>query len=132
MAVRLADLNLNGTGSCASFNFRRAARAVTRFYDQALEPCGIRSTQFTILVGVAKTQPTSISALADVLVIDGNDFFRSPQRASALWRKACQCGVQRKSALCSLWAPITGPIFAANSKDSRTSLSRLRRQRRDE
>src|SRR5258707_5957766 len=83
MAVRLADLNLNGTGSCASFNFRRAARAVTRFYDQALEPCGIRSTQFTILVGVAKTQPTSISALADVLVID-NTTLRSEEHTSEL------------------------------------------------
>src|SRR5258705_7331204 len=77
MTVRLADLNLNGTGSCASFNFRRAARAVTRFYDQALEPCGIRSTQFTILVGIAKTQPTSISALANVLVIDNTTLTRS-------------------------------------------------------
>ena len=77
MLARLSKLNLNGTGSCASFNFRRAARAVTRFYDQALEPCGIRSTQFTILVGVAKTQPTSISALADVLVIDNTTLTRS-------------------------------------------------------
>jgi len=77
MSARLAELNLNGTGSCASFNFRRAARAVTRLYDQALEPCGIRSTQFTILVGVAKTQPTSISALADVLVIDNTTLTRS-------------------------------------------------------
>src|SRR6266403_4195575 len=77
MAVRLADLHINGTGSCASFNFRRAARAVTRFYDQALEPCGIRSTQFTILIGVAKTQPTSISALSDLLVIDRTTLTRS-------------------------------------------------------
>jgi len=77
MAVRLAALNLKGTGSCASFNFRRVARAVTRFYDQALERCGIRSTQFAILVGVAKTQPTSISALADLLVIDSTTLTRS-------------------------------------------------------
>ena len=77
MAVRLAELNLKGTGSCASFNFRRVARTVTRFYDQALERCGIRSTQFTILVGVAKTQPTSISALADLLVIDSTTLARS-------------------------------------------------------
>ena len=67
MSTHLSELNLNGTGSCASFNFRRTARAVTRLYDQAFEPFGIRSTQFTILVGIAKTQPTSISALADVL-----------------------------------------------------------------
>jgi DNA-binding MarR family transcriptional regulator len=77
MPPRLSDLNLNGTGSCASFNFRRATRAVTRLYDQAFEPFGIRSTQFTILVGIAKTQPTSISALADLLNIDRTTLTRS-------------------------------------------------------
>jgi DNA-binding MarR family transcriptional regulator len=73
----LAELNLRGTGSCASFNFRRAARAVTRLYDQAFEPFGIRSTQFSILIGIAKTQPTSISALSDLLVIDRTTLTRS-------------------------------------------------------
>jgi DNA-binding MarR family transcriptional regulator len=77
MPAHLAELDLKGTGSCASFNFRRAARAVTRFYDQALEHCGIRSTQFAILVGVAKTQPSSISALAELLVIDSTTLTRS-------------------------------------------------------
>jgi DNA-binding MarR family transcriptional regulator len=73
----LAELNLRGTGSCASFNFRRAARAVTRLYDQAFEPFGIRSTQFTILIGIAKTQPTSISALSALLIIDRTTLTRS-------------------------------------------------------
>jgi DNA-binding MarR family transcriptional regulator len=77
MPSTLADLNLHGTGSCASFNFRRAARAVTRLYDQAFESFGIRSTQFSILIGIAKTQPTSISALADLLVIDRSTLTRS-------------------------------------------------------
>jgi DNA-binding MarR family transcriptional regulator len=77
MPPRLSGLNLNGTGSCASFNFRRATRAVTRLYDQAFEPFGIRSTQFTILVGIAKTQPTSISALAELLSIDSTTLTRS-------------------------------------------------------
>ena len=77
MAARLSQLNLNGTGTCASFNFRRAARAVTSLYDRAFEPFGIRSTQFSILVGVAKTQPTSISALSELLVIDRTTLTRS-------------------------------------------------------
>jgi DNA-binding MarR family transcriptional regulator len=77
MPAVLSELNLNGTGSCASFNFRRTARAVTRLYDKAFEAFGIRSTQFTILVGVAKTQPTSISALADLLGIDRTTLTRS-------------------------------------------------------
>jgi DNA-binding MarR family transcriptional regulator len=77
MPPRLSELNLHGTGSCASFNFRRAARAVTSLYDRAFEPFGIRSTQFSLLVGIAKTQPTSISALADLLVIDRTTLTRS-------------------------------------------------------
>jgi DNA-binding MarR family transcriptional regulator len=77
MPPRLSQLNLNGTGSCASFNFRRAARAVTSLYDRAFEPFGIRSTQFSILVGIAKTQPTSISALSGLLVIDRTTLTRS-------------------------------------------------------
>lgn len=74
---RLSELNLDGTGSCASFNVRRAARAVTSLYDRAFEPFGIRSTQFSILVGIAKTQPTSISDLSDLLVIDRTTLTRS-------------------------------------------------------
>ena len=77
MPPRPSELNLNGTGSCASFNFRRAARAVTSLYDRAFEPFGIRSTQFSLLVGIAKTQPISISALSDLLVIDRTTLTRS-------------------------------------------------------
>lgn len=77
MKKHLSKLDLSGTGYCASFNFRRTARAVTRLYDMALQESGIRSTQFAILVGIAKDQPISIGALAEVLVIDGTTLTRS-------------------------------------------------------
>ena len=77
MADLFANLDLSGTGFCASFNFRRAARAVTRLYDQALQKFGIRSTQFSILVAVAKFQPVSIGRLAAVLVTDHTTLTRS-------------------------------------------------------
>ena len=70
-------LDLQETGACASFNFRRTARAVTRLFDLAFQGTGIRSTQFAILVGVAKTQPTPIGALAELLVIDSTTLTRS-------------------------------------------------------
>jgi DNA-binding MarR family transcriptional regulator len=69
--------DLTGTGYCASFNFRRTARAVTRLYDMALQESGIRSTQFAILVGIAKNQPVSMGALAEVLIIDSTTLTRS-------------------------------------------------------
>lgn len=73
----LASLDLSGTGSCAAFNFRRTARAVTRLFDLALEPSGIRSTQFAILTAVAKFQPASISRIGDILVLDPTTLTRS-------------------------------------------------------
>ena len=77
MGSTLANLDLRGTGYCASLNFRRTARAVTRMYDTAMQDSGVRSTQFAILVGIAKTQPVSMGKLADVLVIDRTTLTRS-------------------------------------------------------
>jgi DNA-binding MarR family transcriptional regulator len=71
------QLDLTGTGYCASFNFRRTARAVTRMYDAAMQKSGIRSTQFAILVGIAKNQPIAIGALCELLVIDSTTLTRS-------------------------------------------------------
>ena len=77
MASSLAQLDLHGTGYCASLNFRRTARAITRLYDLAFQGTGIRSTQFTILIAVAKAQPVSISTLGEILVIDSTTLTRS-------------------------------------------------------
>jgi DNA-binding MarR family transcriptional regulator len=70
-------LDLSGTGYCASFNLRKTARAVTQVFDAALQETGMRSTQFAILVGIAKKQPVPIGALADVLIIDPTTLTRS-------------------------------------------------------
>jgi len=77
MKKYFSSLDLSGTGYCGSFNFRRTARAVTRLYDMALQESGIRSTQFAILVGIAKNQPVSVGALGDLLVIDSTTLTRS-------------------------------------------------------
>jgi MarR family transcriptional regulator, organic hydroperoxide resistance regulator len=71
------SLDLKGTGSCAAFNFRRTARAVTRLYDLGLQPSGIRATQFAILTAVAKFQPISISRIGEILVIDQTTLTRN-------------------------------------------------------
>lgn len=69
--------DLSGSRYCVAFNCRKTARAVTRFYDLALTPSGIRSTQFAILVGIAKSQPVSIGGLSDMLSIDTTTLTRS-------------------------------------------------------
>jgi DNA-binding MarR family transcriptional regulator len=55
---------------CACKNLRRTARAVTQRYDDALSPSGLRITQFTLLVGVAISEPVPITRLADALDLD--------------------------------------------------------------
>ena len=50
--------------SCACFNLRRATRAVTQLYDDALRPSGLRVTQFSLLVILQSGGPVSISELA--------------------------------------------------------------------
>ena|ERR1700733_5422355 len=73
----LANLDLTGTGYCASLNFRRTSRIVTRMYDLAMQESGVRSTQFALLVGIAKLQPVTMSALAKVLMLDRSTLTRS-------------------------------------------------------
>jgi len=73
----LSQLDLHSTGYCASLNFRRTARAITQLYDRELLRAGIRSTQFTMLVAIAKIQPTPIHTLSSILVIDPTTLTRS-------------------------------------------------------
>src|SRR5882724_12398863 len=80
MHVKSADtgsLDLHGTGTCAALNFRRTARAVTRLYDLALAPSGIRATQMAILTAIAKFQPVSVSRIGEILVLDQTTLTRS-------------------------------------------------------
>jgi DNA-binding MarR family transcriptional regulator len=77
MTQILANLDLKGTGYCASLNFRRTSRMVTRMYDIAMQESGVRSTQFALLVGIAKLQPVTMGALAQVLMLDRSTLTRS-------------------------------------------------------
>lgn len=70
-------LNLQGTEYCACSNLRKAARAVTQLFDAALKPARIRSTQFALLVTIAKLAPVAISRLAQIFVIDRTTLTRS-------------------------------------------------------
>jgi DNA-binding MarR family transcriptional regulator len=103
MKKKSSPLDLSGTGYCASFNFRRTARAVTRLYDMALQESGIRSTQFAILVGIAKSQPVSIGALAGVLVIDSTTLTRSLR----LLQKEGLISVSKRSAMRQRFLAVT-------------------------
>ena len=70
-------LDLTGTGSCAAFNLRRTSRAVTALYDSALAASGLSSTQVTILIAIAKSEPVSVGVLAEILLADHTTLTRN-------------------------------------------------------
>lgn len=66
--------------SCSCLAARRIARAMTRAYDEALAPSGVRITELTMLVagGVAPDAP--LSRLAEVLSLDRTTLTRDLKR----------------------------------------------------
>ncbi len=67
-----ADITL-----CACSNLRAAARSLTRAYDRALEPSGLRIAQFTVLSALEAGAPNSIGALAKALGMDQTTLTRN-------------------------------------------------------
>jgi DNA-binding MarR family transcriptional regulator len=63
--------------NCACHKVRTAARAVTRAYDEALRPVGLRATQLAVLVGVAMDKVISINALAELMGMDRTTLTRN-------------------------------------------------------
>jgi DNA-binding MarR family transcriptional regulator len=56
--------------ACLCANLRMATRAITRRYDRALGPWGIRTTQYSILARLVLDGPDTVSHLAARLVLD--------------------------------------------------------------
>jgi DNA-binding MarR family transcriptional regulator len=64
---------------CACASLRRAARAVTQLYDDALRPSGVRLTQFTLLQMLSLTGPITQGALGEHLAMDSTTLSRTLQ-----------------------------------------------------
>ncbi len=62
---------------CTCASVRRAARAVTRAYDAALAPSGLKATQFTILAALSKLGDAPMTRLAEVLGMDRTTLTRN-------------------------------------------------------
>jgi DNA-binding MarR family transcriptional regulator len=62
---------------CACFNLRKAARAVTQLYDDALRSTGLRTTQFSLLTVVLGFGKVTITQLAEEAVMDRTTLSRN-------------------------------------------------------
>lgn len=65
--------------NCAVLRTRKAARIVSRYYDEALRPLGIKNTQLSLLVAIKVGAPDSISAFADRMGIERTTLTRNLQ-----------------------------------------------------
>ena len=70
-------MNVQTPANCTCFNLRKAARAVTQMYDEALKPSGLRATQFSLLSVVENNGPIGIAELAKRLVTDRTTLTRN-------------------------------------------------------
>lgn len=66
----------SSTAPCICFRVRRASRALTRLYDEALAPAGLTVTQFSVLRNSERMDGPTLSQLAD---------YTGTER-TALWR----------------------------------------------
>jgi DNA-binding MarR family transcriptional regulator len=63
--------------NCICAHLRRATRAVTSAYDDALRPLGLRSTQMTLLVALAHFDRVPLNRLGSVLAMDRTTLTRN-------------------------------------------------------
>ncbi len=62
---------------CMCASFRRASRALTQLYDQALRPIGLRATQFTVLQALDLAGEVSQGELGEILAMDSTTLTRT-------------------------------------------------------
>ena len=56
--------------TCACGNLRAASRVMTRIFDRALGPSGLRASQLAPLAAIDNLGPITVTRLADSLVMD--------------------------------------------------------------
>lgn len=56
--------------ACLCLASQRAARALSRMFDEALKPVGLTSGQFSLLTSLNRPEPPSIGSVASLLAMD--------------------------------------------------------------
>ena len=76
---QLSRLDPFELSNCVCANLRRATRVITQVYDAALQPLGLKATQFTLLATLAKCGDVPLTKLAEALVMDRTTLTRNLQ-----------------------------------------------------
>src|SRR5438552_18803399 len=97
-AVQLAEIE----ATCACSNVRKAARAVPQLFDEVLQPAGLRSTQFPLLVAVALRGEAPVTQLSRELVMDRTTLARNLKPLESQGLLTIEAGTDRRRHLVRL------------------------------
>ncbi len=83
-------LQIPDADRCNGTALRKANRRVSQLYDAVLAPCGLRSTQRSILTHIARVGRPSMGELASSLVLDRSARAKLAE-STPLWERAQHC-----------------------------------------
>lgn len=69
--------SLKPTLPCMCASLRRASRAITQLYEDALRPTGLRGTQFTVLQTLSLAGEVTQGQLGEILAMDSTTLTRT-------------------------------------------------------
>ena len=87
---------------CVCATTRMAARSLTRIYDRALEPAGIRTTQFSVLARLLEEGPLALTHLAGRLAMDRTTLARDLRPLERRGLVAISVGADRRVRMAAL------------------------------
>ncbi|MBM9577776.1 winged helix-turn-helix transcriptional regulator [Leptospira sp. 201903070] len=62
---------------CLNFNLKRASRAIAQYFDRILDPVGLTSARFNILMTLGTTEGMELAPMAELLVLDRTTLLRN-------------------------------------------------------
>ena len=62
---------------CLCHGSRRAARGLSRLYDAALTPLGLKAGQFNLLIAIAAAAPVTITRLSEIMLMEVSTLSRN-------------------------------------------------------
>ena len=87
---------------CLCESLRRAARATTRMYDEALRPVDLRLSQFSLLAALTRSDEARVRDLADSLVLEDSTLTRNLKPLVERGLLTVRPGTDRREKLVSL------------------------------
>ena len=97
-SAQLAEIE----ATCACSNVRKAARAVTQLFDEVMQPTGLRSTQFTLLVAIALLGEATVTKLSEALAMDRTTLARNLKPLESQGLLTIESGADRRRHLVKL------------------------------